>query len=254
MASADSVPFRLIAIAIFVSVTVKTLINVIFVANGFGEWSWLPDIVISSSLVYFVHWATLNNVHDARLVLSIPATDVHLKRVAIFSLKLMGLTLLAIVPLFFIVMICSAFLDESVLRGQTLVGRIAYIIGMTLFVGAAVGYWGTWLPATVAGRNADFKAAARRGKTSFARSAPWIGAVLLAQTICFQIAILAFSFLAGLDSGLKVPVFEDNRIMGAFEFVTTLANFTAYAAIAVILCQAFKESERSLNGQPLPAT
>jgi hypothetical protein len=250
---AHSAPFRLIVIATLISIIARTLVNVTLSANGFQEWFWLFDTVLSCSFAYLVHWATLNNIRDIRLVISIPSTEINLKRVLSFSLKLIGLTLIAVVPILVMVVIFTPFVEEAALRGQTFAGRIIYIICTIIFIGAAVGYWGTWLPATVAGRNAGFKAAAVRGKASFARNAPLISAIILAQTIFFQIAIFVFCYFAGLDSAMKVPAFEDIRFMAAFEFLTGLVNFAAYAAIAVILCQSYKDTEGVLEGQPVPA-
>lgn len=253
MNSAHFAPLRLIAIAIIITVASKTLLNVITAANGHQEWLGLPDIFFSCAFAYFVHWTTLNNVRDVGLIVSLSPTEIDLKRILFFSLKLVALMLIAIIPALLIVMIASPFFGEAALRGQTFAGRITYMVFSAILIGAALGYWGTWLPAAVAGRNADFAAAAKRGKATFATSAPRIAGIILAQTIFFQIAILGFSSLAGVTSDLKVPVFEDIRMSAAFEFVTGIVSYAAYAAIAVILCRAFQQSENTSSVRPVPA-
>ncbi|KQS84208.1 MULTISPECIES: hypothetical protein [unclassified Rhizobium] len=244
MNPAHFAPLRLIAIAILISAASKTLASVILAANGHQERLGSLDTVLSCAFAYFVHWTTLNNVHDIGLIVSLRPTEINLKRILFFSLKLSALMLIAIVPVFFIVAIAAPFFEDAVSRGQTFAGRITYMVFSAILIGAALGYWGTWLPAAVAGRNVDFAAAAKRGKATFATSAPRIAGIILAQTIFFQIAILGFSSLAGVTSDLKVPVFEDIGMTGAFEFVTGIVGYTAYAAIAVILCRAFEQCER----------
>ncbi len=255
MTGAHSLPLRLIVVAIFISTIANTAVKAFLTANELSSWVQMSDIVLNCLFAYFIHWAILNKAKDIRLVLSIPATEINLKKVLVFSLKLMALTSIAVLLPLIIITVCAPFLEDTVLRDQTYdTVKMIYTVFFAIFVGAAVGYWGTWLPATVAGRNMGFKAAAARGKAYFARNASLIAAITLAQMILLLIIKTAFfSLVPRYYPDLNIPFFEDIRAMAVFDLITGIFNFSAYAAIAVILCHSYQAGESAIPQRPVPA-